>query len=58
MGYRYKNKVKQTAIKNLCLVIAKCTRDSIGFFSFIQLGIEWWTIILMILFWIVSVRII
>ncbi len=40
MGYQYKNSVKPTATKNLCLVIAKCTRDSIGFFSFIQLGIE------------------
>ncbi|HEY5587040.1 MAG TPA: LacI family DNA-binding transcriptional regulator [Ruminiclostridium sp.] len=41
MGYQYKvSYVKATPARNLCLVIAKSTRDSIGFFSFIQLGIE------------------
>jgi DNA-binding LacI/PurR family transcriptional regulator len=40
MGYNYKNKVRQQTTRNLCLVIAKSTRDTIGFFSFIQLGIE------------------
>lgn len=40
MGYHYKSNNKSTATRNLCLVISKSTRDSIGFFSFIQLGIE------------------
>lgn len=40
MGYRYKKSARQPGTRNLCLVIAKATRDSIGFFSFIQLGIE------------------
>ncbi|QNU67452.1 LacI family DNA-binding transcriptional regulator [Ruminiclostridium herbifermentans] len=41
MGYQYKsNAVKASNTRNLCLVIAKSTRDSIGFFSYIQLGIE------------------
>lgn len=40
MGYKYKSNVRQQTTRNLCLVIAKSTRDSIGFFSFIQLGIE------------------
>ncbi len=41
MGYHYKsNAVKALNTRNLCLVIAKSTRDSIGFFSYIQLGIE------------------
>ena len=40
MGYQYKSNIKQPVVRNLCLVIAKSTRDSIGFFSFIQLGIE------------------
>ncbi|MDF2988258.1 MAG: transcriptional regulator [Eubacterium sp.] len=40
MGYQYKSNSKSAATRNLCLVISKSTRDSIGFFSFIQLGIE------------------
>lgn len=40
MGYKYKSNTRQQTTRNLCLVIAKSTRDSIGFFSFIQLGIE------------------
>ncbi|OPX43853.1 putative HTH-type transcriptional repressor ExuR [Ruminiclostridium hungatei] len=40
MGYVYKNSTRQQQTRNLCLVIAKSTRDSIGFFSFIQVGIE------------------
>ncbi len=40
MGYKYKSNARQQITRNLCLVIAKSTRDSIGFFSFIQLGIE------------------
>ncbi|PYG88230.1 LacI family transcriptional regulator [Ruminiclostridium sufflavum DSM 19573] len=41
IGYKYKtNGVKSLNTRNLCLVIAKSTRDSIGFFSYIQLGIE------------------
>jgi LacI family transcriptional regulator len=41
MGYKYKSGgSKPTTAQNLCLIIAKSTRDSIGFFSFIQLGIE------------------
>jgi len=40
MGYIYKNGTRQQPTRNLCLVIAKSTRDSIGFFSFIQVGIE------------------
>lgn len=42
MGYQYKQAAghTDTASKNLCVVIPKSARDSIGFFSFIQLGIE------------------
>jgi LacI family transcriptional regulator len=41
LGYKYKPRGSKPAItQNLCLIIAKSTRDSIGFFSFIQLGIE------------------
>lgn len=40
MGYNYKSSARQQPTRNLCLVIAKSTRDSIGFFSFIQVGIE------------------
>ncbi|ACL77294.1 LacI family DNA-binding transcriptional regulator [Ruminiclostridium cellulolyticum] len=41
MGYTYKVSArKNTMARNLCLIIAKSTRDSIGFFSYVQLGIE------------------
>ncbi|AEY67871.1 LacI family DNA-binding transcriptional regulator [Clostridium sp. BNL1100] len=41
MGYRYKASVRKSIMaRNLCLIIAKSTRDSIGFFSYVQLGIE------------------
>lgn len=41
MGYQYKAaNEKKIVTRNLCLVIAKSTLDSIGFFSLIQLGIE------------------
>lgn len=40
MGYKYRSSTRQQPVRNLCLVIAKSTRDSIGFFSFIQVGIE------------------
>lgn len=41
MGYQYRqNSARLSAARNLCLVIAKSTRDSIGFFSYIQLGIQ------------------
>lgn len=41
LGYRYKAPdQKRAPSRNLCIVIPKSTRDSIGFFSFIQLGIE------------------
>lgn len=41
LGYKYKANVRSgTATRNLCLIIARSTRDSIGFFSYVQLGIE------------------
>jgi LacI family transcriptional regulator len=40
LGYQYKSNSSKATTRNLCLVIAKSTRDSIGFFSFIQVGIE------------------
>lgn len=40
MGYQYKSNAKSLNMRNLCLVMDKSTRDSIGFFSYIQLGIE------------------
>jgi LacI family transcriptional regulator len=41
MGYKYKsNAAKSLNMRNLCLVIAKSIRDSFGFFSCIQVGIE------------------
>ena len=41
LGYYYKSSdQKREPSRNLCIVIPKSTRDSIGFFSFIQLGIE------------------
>ncbi|MHB8064152.1 MAG: LacI family DNA-binding transcriptional regulator [Ruminiclostridium sp.] len=41
MGYQYRpTTARVLATRNLCMVIAKSTRDSIGFFSYIQLGIE------------------
>ncbi|HEX2927969.1 MAG TPA: LacI family DNA-binding transcriptional regulator [Ruminiclostridium sp.] len=40
MGYKYKSHLRNITTRNLCLIIAKSTRDSIGFFSYVQLGIE------------------
>lgn len=41
MGYQYKsNAMKSLNTQNLCLVIPKSTLNSVGFFSYIQLGIE------------------
>jgi LacI family transcriptional regulator len=41
MGYKYKSsEQKYKSTRNLCLVIPRSTRESIGFFSYIQLGIE------------------
>lgn len=40
MGYRYKTANEKETARNLCLVIARSTLESVGFFSFIQLGIE------------------
>jgi LacI family transcriptional regulator len=41
LGYHYKSSDRKKELsRNLCIVIPRSARDSIGFFSFIQLGIE------------------
>lgn len=45
LGYKYKKETKKaegkkTPLKNICLLQSKGTFDTIGFFSYIQLGVE------------------